>query len=304
MQRQRGSVLVVVTLFSMVLMGVSALAVDVGRTVVTRTRLQRVVDAAALAGGKDLPSGTAPARSASLDFANRNGVAIAAGDVTFPTPNSVRVAVVRPVDTVFARVMGIMSYPIPASATAALQSATGMSGLRPWGIPAQDFAGYPEGTTFKLKLTSKSGEYSGGGNFQALSLDGSGGSIYRQTIISGSQSRFQIGDSVPTETGNMVGPTSQGAETLIGGDTHTSYAAAVAAGEPDCPRVVTLIVIKQDSFGKGKSSVTVAGFASFFITSWNDPAEVVGQFVRYVDMDGTSDGTTSAVGTQAIALID
>ncbi len=301
---QRGSVLVTVTLFSLVLMGFAALAIDVGRTLVTRTRLQRVADAAALAGGKDLPLGTATSRTAAIDFAGLNGIALSAGEVTFPTADSIRVAFNRPVDTVFARVFGITSYSVPTHATAALHTATSMGALRPWGIPALDFAGYAIGSTYTLKLNPQSGEYHGGGNFQALDLDGGGASTYRDTIQAGSQKRYTVGDSVATETGNMKGPTQQGSNYLMGGDTHASYAEAVAAGDVSCPRIVSVIVIRQDSFGSGNTSLTIAGFASFFITGWQNPDQVVGQFIRYVDMNGTSTGGAPGVGTQAIALID
>jgi hypothetical protein len=303
MSKQRGSALVMTTLFSLVLMGFAALAVDVGRSVATRTRLQRVADAAALAGCKDLPNGQANATAAALDFAGRNGVALTAGDVSFPSASSVRVALSRPVSTLFARVMGIQQLTVPAAATAAALSATSTQGLRPWGIAARDFQDYTTGVTYKLKLTSKSGEYTGGGNFQAVDLDGGGANGYRNAIINGSQTRYSVGDSVPTETGNMTGPTKQGLDDLIGGDAHGSYAAALAANEVDCSRLVTIIVIRQSSFGSGKTSLVIDGFATFFLTSYKS-GEVTGQFVRYVDMNATSDGSPAGIGTQAIALVN
>lgn len=302
---QRGSALALVSLFGMVLIGFSALAIDVGRVVVTRTRLQRVADAAALAGAKDLDQNQAKARAAALDFASRNGVALSAGDVSFPNADRVQVSIDRPVETVFARVFGINSYPVPATATAALQQANSTTGLRPWGIPQQDFRDYSTGTLYTLKLTSHSGEYDGGGNFYALALDGTGGNVYRDTITSGSKNRFEIGQTVATETGNKQGPTKQGVDKLIGKDKHTSYAEVLAAGETDCPRLVTMIVISEDSFGNGRTDVTIAGFATFFITDWRDnKGEVVGEFVRYVDLNATGGGAPSANGTQAVALID
>lgn len=302
---QRGSALALVSLVGMVLIGFSALAIDAGRVVVTRTRLQRVADAAALAGAKDLDQNQAKARAAALDFASRNGVTLSAGAISFPNADQVQVTIDRPVETVFARAFGIASYPVPATATAALQQATSTMGLRPWGIPEQEFRDYTTSTTYTLKLTSHSDPYVGGGNFYALALDGTGGNTYRNTIINGSTDRFQIGQQVLTEPGNKQGPTKQGIESLIGRDKHTSYSEVLAAGETDCPRLVTLIVMRENSFGNGSEKVTIAGFATFFIADWRDnKGEVVGEFVRYVDLNATGGGGPSATGTQAVALVD
>lgn len=302
---QRGSALALVSLFGMVLIGFSALAIDAGRVVVTRTRLQRVADAAALAGAKDLDHSQAQARAAAMDFAGRNGVSLSAGEVSFPGADRVRVSIGRPVETVFARAFGILSYDVPAAATAALQQASTMAGLRPWGIPEQDFRDYTTNTLYKLKLSSFSGDYDGGGNFHALALGGNGGNVYRNAIEHGSQGRFEVGQKVATETGNMQGPTKQGIKGLIGNDKHSSYAEVLAAGETDCPRLVTLIVIAEDSFGKGRNDVTIAGFASFFITDWQDnKGEVLGEFVRYVSLNATGGGPPTGIGTQAVALVD
>jgi hypothetical protein len=308
MSEQRGSVLVLTTLCSLALMGFAAMAVDVGRTVATRTRLQRVADSAALAGCKDLPNGQAQARAAALDFAGRNGIALTSSDVTFPDASSVRVRVDRPVNTVFARVLGIMQYPVPSAATAEVLAATRTKGLRPWGIAADDFQDYRTDITYGLKLGEGGGggggcHQHGGGNFHALALDGSGAASYGSTIINGSTQSYAVGGPVETEPGNMVGPTRQGVESLIGNDRHTSYAQALAAGDTDCPRLISMIVTRQASFGHGRNTLTVDGFATFFITG-NDGGEVTGQFVRYVDMNATSDGTRAGNGTQAIALIN
>lgn len=303
MASQRGSASVLTALMGLVVLGFGALAVDVGRTVATRTRLQRVADAAALAGCKDLPDGRATATAAALDFAGRNGVALAAADVSFPDGESVRVTVRRPVPTVLARAFGILSYSVPASATATTRAATAMADLVPWGIPAQDFQDYTTGTTYTLKLSSQSDGYEGGGNFHALALDGPGGSDYRGCIVAGSRSRYAVGDSVPTKTGNMVGPTRQGLDDRIGSDSHASFAAAMAAGDADCPRLVTMPVLAASSFGCGKGALTIAGFASFFITGYQN-GEVRGQFVRHAVMNAVSDGTPPGMGTQAVALIN
>src|SRR5579871_4292335 len=77
---QRGGVIPAVALLMPILLGLSALALDVGTLYATRRQLQTAADAAALAAVYQMrdqilnPSGTYNPAAAALDFASRNGV--------------------------------------------------------------------------------------------------------------------------------------------------------------------------------------------------------------------------------------
>src|SRR5579872_1067575 len=77
---QRGGVIPAVALLLPILLGLSALALDVGEMYATRRQLQTASDAAALAAVYQMreqilnPTGTYNPTAAALDFAARNGV--------------------------------------------------------------------------------------------------------------------------------------------------------------------------------------------------------------------------------------
>ncbi len=69
---ERGAVTIVVALISVVLLVVTALAVDIGRLTYERQKLRNTLDAAAQAGAYELPSNGAVALAKALEFATAN----------------------------------------------------------------------------------------------------------------------------------------------------------------------------------------------------------------------------------------
>jgi hypothetical protein len=134
------------------------------------------------------------------------------------------------------------------------------------------------------------------GHFFALALDGTGGSVYRDTIVNGSQTAYRIGDSVTLEPGNKVGPTRQGTQALIDADSHSAwndeknlpesnlYRVTPHAGEKpwmDSPRVVRIpIYDPQVALNQGRSTMTIAAFAGFWIERIDTQGTVIGRFVQ------------------------
>lgn len=172
---QRGATLVVVALSLVILLGISALAVDLVSLYVGRSEAQRAADAGALAGatifvttGCTSASGgcvaggpqEAPARQRAIDVAHRNsvggkGASVLSGDVTFsyPTPlnPTITVRVARdathdgPMPTFFMKIFGVLSADISAAATAEAYNPTGggpavgTKCLKPWLMPNCDW---------------------------------------------------------------------------------------------------------------------------------------------------------------------
>lgn len=147
---ERGAVLLVVAGSLVVMMGLAALAVDVGLFLGARTEAQRVADAAALAGAGHLvlqPKDEAGARAAAVDYALRNSVAGTAaelepGDVEVNlTDLLVRVTVHRtlergnPIATVFARALGVETMDLTTRAAARAVPARSAHCLLPTALP-------------------------------------------------------------------------------------------------------------------------------------------------------------------------
>jgi len=97
--------------------GLVGISIDVGRVVFTRTDLQKIADASALAGSQDLPNSTTNATSSAGSYATDNGVA--ATTVTFGSSNTtITVKATRHVDYTFLKVLGLGGTDVSASATA------------------------------------------------------------------------------------------------------------------------------------------------------------------------------------------
>lgn len=149
----RGQALVIVVAALFVLMGIAALAIDVGHMYAVRNELQRSADSGALAGASAFQEGpwdntdlSSPAMVAAdgraRSFASSDAVNMVPLDpgaevaVSFPAPDRIQVTTSRTLNLSFARVLGMPAQAI--SATAIAEAAVvdqGVACLKPWGIP-------------------------------------------------------------------------------------------------------------------------------------------------------------------------
>lgn len=144
-----GQVLYMVAGSMVVILGMSALAIDLGLLYHARTEAQRVADAAALAGAGIYRQtrSEAEARTAAIDWAARNQIRGIDAEVlpvdvdVIPDSQKVRVRVLRtvdrgnPIQTLFARAIGFDQVSVSASAAAQAWPAGGVNCLLPFGIP-------------------------------------------------------------------------------------------------------------------------------------------------------------------------
>ncbi len=147
---ERGSALPLVAVCIVALLGVSALAVDIGMIMTTRTEVQRVADLASLAGAGILvhqPTDANTARQTAISFAAQNNVYGAAatvqpGDVDVDLANKlVRVRMYRasgrgnPINTFFAQALGISTVDVGGTAAAQVHGAGAGNCLLPVALP-------------------------------------------------------------------------------------------------------------------------------------------------------------------------
>ncbi len=120
--RESGAVFVLAAASLVVLLGMAAFAVDIGWLFLSKSRVQRAADAAALAGVTHLPAQTEEAKATAVDVAGINGYDAADPDTTvIPTQigdKQLRVEISDEVQTFFMRVFGIDSVTIDARAQA------------------------------------------------------------------------------------------------------------------------------------------------------------------------------------------
>ena len=322
---RRGVSLIMAAILIVALLMIVGLAVDVGRLYAARQYLVNSCDAAALAGGVELPD-QAKATSKASECAGANRMT--AHQVSFPadgiTPQGatkLRVDGQMTVPMTFARVMGRQSSPVGAYAivrkTGPVGSVTGR--VVPWGIPWYSDDGTPyqynNGVLYTLKVGSQTDLGNGapaktGGNFYPLALqrslgDGSSGAqVYAHDIKWGFDGQVEVGDVTVTEPGNMVGPTNHavrtGEDSLFGraqqapwaDDTWDNY-------DYGNPRIVIVPIISP--LGNGRTDVQILGFASFYVQSCTGQ-EVKGYFIDYT-IPGAG-GTGPDYGVYSFRLIE
>lgn len=301
-QDEAGQVLMMFVLLIPVLLGMAALAIDLGSFSAERRSLQNAADAIALAAAQELPD-QAAAQTAAADWAETY-YDIPAGELTVVTmpvsatnPNpSVKVTIDRMHEFAFMKALSINDAPIAATATAIKTSPGGLANVVPWAVLESTKDESEPGETVVLKYDANDAS---SGNFGAIRLDGSGSSVYLDSIEGGSSSIIcstvapDCGETSPvcedavceTQTGNMVGSTRDGVDYRIentsefcddfdevfeeqsdGSHELNSACNPWLDGSHESLRVIILPVI--ESLCNGSCSVTVTGFSLFWLDGY------------------------------------
>lgn len=117
MKEENGQVVIFIALFMTIFLGVTALAVDVGRVYIFQTQLQNALDAAALAGAWQLPDDQDLAREEAIRLAQANNFQITDQDIEI-IDEKIRIKVTKEIETVFAKVLGINKVDVTAQVAA------------------------------------------------------------------------------------------------------------------------------------------------------------------------------------------
>src|SRR5438477_43604 len=235
---ERGQVIVIAALLLPLLMGMTAVAVDVGSYSSDRRNLQNAADAIALAAAKDLPDSN-QAMGTANQYAIKNHISPSNMTVTISGGNTapqVRVVISVSHNFSFIRALGVNSKAVSGTATAAKVSFGGSNGIVPWAVTQSTVDVSPDGNLITMKYDATGGNL---GNFGAIRIDGSGAATYRSDVSYGSNAYVcsdtasdcttgacpgtyptVCGETSPTcdgpdctsETGNMTGPTQTGVD--------------------------------------------------------------------------------------------
>jgi hypothetical protein len=265
--KQRGVVLVLFAIGMLAIIAVAGLALDMSHAMISKTRLQNTVDAAALAAAHvlDQTSNETLATDAARDVFGANQAAAgnrelndyldASGAVVeFSATLDPFVPGTAPAEYVrvtmedftlpawMIQVLGIDSKQVRASAVSGPSPTLGnvcdLVPLIVCGDPdaGGPFWGYQDGEVTVLKGGSQSGSQDGPigpGNFQLARLGGSGSDVVRENLAGGFEGCAALGDTIPTEPGNSVGPVAQGINTRLG-----KYSGPISPGDYP-PDVIT-----------------------------------------------------------------
>lgn len=313
--------MVLTAVFMVMLLGFVALSFDVGHFILVKHRLISIVDAAALAGGINLPYNT-QTTTASQEVLTANGIPPTNSSMTVDsTTGKLTISASRPVSLTFASVFGINS--VTETASAVVGQTGPLSILRfgtfPWGIQlptnSDGTENFQLGVEYKLKTGSQTDPAPGpnsGGNYYALDLNqitpnpnmpadptctdedyNQGAESYSTYIYNSTTGQFgypcetQVGDMPYTKTGNMVGPTKTGIDAINNAASAPQFASDTwQSFDHNDPRICLVPIIS--AIGNGHTQVKIEGYGAFWLLPTSNGQEIDGLFVRYATPNGVS----------------
>jgi Flp pilus assembly protein TadG len=274
---ESGGVLAFVAIFMVVLLGFTALVIDGGRLYTEKSKLQKALDAAVLAGVHGLRVSDDKASEIAIDVSEKNGYKVEKSELYY-TSDSLKAIKKINVPMTFAKVIGIGNTTVSASAKAIVGPLTKASGIAPLVIEKDNI---PNATILNCGSTNP-GDLSG--NCGYLNLPG--GNL-RESLLNGGT--YEVGQTVTTDPGGSVGQADQaimGVNGLIALDASKPHCHSHETADNTCARVITVVVIDDwvDINGKevkGTSQLKVTGFASYWIEKYEDK-KLYGKFIKMI----------------------
>lgn len=176
LRNEDGQAIMLSVVFLVLLLGATALTIDVGAWYRAQRAAQGTADAAALAGAQALPNDTPTASTLAAQYATANGGGLAPSDITFRSgwePNdTVVVRVKRTSPSFFAQLFSISSVNVSATAAARAGTPEQVSGVAPIVVNKlqPDLSG-PGCPCFHVETTLPLGKNGAPGAFGLVNLD-------------------------------------------------------------------------------------------------------------------------------------
>lgn len=277
LRQQKGNALVMVALILTILMGITALVIDIGFAYYHKVKLSTAVDAAALAAATELPadkqSKVVKVIERAGEYAQKNGISAEQIQVEVINEGTgVRVTGEQHVNYFFAPILGIDFVDIVDTAEAhvgSVENIGSVSKIVPFAVVPQN----PVDGVYRLKFSplEKQSEENYLSGFQAgwlgiLAFDDiTGASTYEQRLKEGYLGNLKVNDLIQIEPGNVSGATSRGVQFRIEQCNHSAYSSWEDISTEHlltCPRVVICPVVEATD---DKKYVRVIDFAPFLL---------------------------------------
>ena len=325
--KSRGQIAVLYAGIAAVLVGAIALGADVAVMYSNWQQVQKTADAAAIAGANYLAgytfNGTPAtgcsgepdaAQTAACTYAVDNGLAVANLTMTEPTSQTIQVTATQSgLPYYFGKAIGMSTYTVSASAAAQAGGPIGTvtQGMFPVGLQCTNPCSLS--SMDPGQSVSFGSKFVGGlapGNWQWLSIGGTGSSTLGANIANGASGTFKIGDTINSAPGNKGNskPVSDGLAsrfskcasisdpcTSAGGNPHN-----IPAGDP-CLVVVPAV----DYHGcTGNCGMTIEGFALIYLEqATTTPTNINGCFVQAVAPNTLASAGAPSLGAQQVPTL-
>ncbi len=287
MRNDRGAVLILTTFLLLVLVGATALAVDLGRLQLAKQRAQHICDASAIAAAWQLEPaavdlGAAAAETAAMDLADTNNqsagslvdatVGVPEATDGVPGRRTITVYGQARVDYGFARLLGRQSGTVRARSTAALEPVNGFTyGFVPLAVTENKIR-FIEPGSYEMLWTwywNSSGGLDTLGQANNLypivfSDEAYDVKVYEDRLAGRSEPfALRIGRQYADITADVARSTCDSLNNRISDD--MTWDEWLSAGDTDrarCSRVVVMPVVRRTA-----NNMMIVGFTGFFIES-------------------------------------
>ena len=290
-KKDSGSIAVLTVLVLTVLLGFGSLATDMAVLYAEKSNLQNAVDAAALAGSQELPNNPQAAITKASEYASANNTALESV-VIIADNREIKVTAEKDVPLYLARILGIDSKIVGASARAGIFTPSSLQGVVPLGIKSEEFV-------YGQEYTLKSSPENESGWFGPLRIDGQGSPVYESALAYGSNASVSLGDIIEVEPGNMSGPTQSGLEARLSSDIRIPRN-TFEDHDRDAPQIMYIPVVEVVSrSGQSVHEVKVVGFAAFFVedyTGSGNDSFIRGRFLQTLASSGRDNSSSGSTG--------
>lgn len=298
---ETGSIAVLAAVSFVVVAAVCGLVVDLGAVYMRGSQLQNAADASVYAAVYDLPVATSDSDAIALikskvrTYAQRNGIdsecveSITFGDVINGQYTTIRTQLEDNVMYGFGPIVGLKGAVVTKAAKIGVRAATSANNMLPLGTTVEQFeAALADNGAQDVVVKYGAGDAETG-FFGALDLDGvqgGGAKDFATWLAFGYDGTLDIGDSLPTENGNMTGPTTSAFETRYNSCTHfaTSGGCSEAQFVETCERVVVLIIYSMD----GVHDIIIEAFVPFVLVG-NSGGEITASHINITVNSGNSE---------------
>jgi Flp pilus assembly protein TadG len=305
---QRGQTLVVFVVFMMSLIGMAALAIDVGSWYQDKRHVQNDADAAALAGAAAIPLGT-ESTAATAEF-TKNKLSGETVTVTMPAYDTVRVQTSYVAPTFFSKLFGQSSATIQATATAQIRAnAVAQHHVSPYVVTVASYNNGQGSTLFNCDASGQCGtvdlptaDNTTGGSCSGNVYAGITGNVQGaitdtldigQVVVGGCLSP-KTGNSQPSANAVNQLPGSMGQDLQsLGNGQYQLISRSWDDSQSFPPRLIYVPIVQSFSTGTN-ATMTILQFAWFYITSATGSGQGLKINGQYVSMSLPASSQTIA----------
>jgi hypothetical protein len=271
LKEESGAALVIVAISMVALLGFTALTIDGGRLYTEKSKLQKTLDAAVLAGAQGIR--TNQAKTIAREVSQKNGYSLSKDEELTVVGNEIKAEKEVSVQMTFAKALGMSETKVSAKAKAIVAPIKKADRIAPIAVQISDV---PNKTIINCGDNNPGENH---GNCGYLRIDGSGAKDLGEAIKNGLT--YEIGQPVSTEPGHNTGPVGDAIEFLIKSDESKSYCQSASTANNSCERVINIVVIETWEGINGQKPMTPIGFASYWVDKYEDK-KLYGKFIKMV----------------------